>query len=124
MNDLQKLSGLRLGFAVCGSFCTFAKAFGTAEKLVKLGCEVTPIMSFNAAALDTRFGSARDNITKITEITGKEPLCDIPSTEPIGPNKMFDALVVAPCTGNTLAKLALGIVDTAVVHLRKQCPKK
>lgn len=127
MNDIEKLSGLRVGFALCGSFCTFAKAFEELEELVALGCEVTPIMSRNAYSLDTRFGMAQQHAARLYEITGRTVLHDITSTEPIGPKKMFDVLVVAPCTGNTLAKLALGIVDSPVCmavksHLRNQRP--
>lgn len=127
MNDIEKLSGLRVGFAVCGSFCTFTKAFESVEKLVSLGCEVTPIMSQNAYSLDTRFGTAQQHAARLYEITGRTVLHDITTTEPIGPKKMFDVLVVAPCTGNTLAKLALGIVDSPVCmavksHLRNQHP--
>lgn len=127
MNDIDKLSGLKVGFAVCGSFCTFEKAFAEIEELVALGCEVTPIMSQSAYSLDTRFGTAQQNAARLYEITGKTVLHDITATEPIGPKKMFDVLVVAPCTGNTLAKLALGIVDTPVCmavksHLRNQRP--
>ena len=127
MTDIEKLSGLRVGFAVCGSFCTFDKAFAELEELVSLGCEVTPIMSRNAYSLDTRFGTAQQNAARLYEITGKTVLHDIAATEPIGPKKMFDILVVAPCTGNTLAKLALGIIDSPVCmavksHLRNQRP--
>lgn len=127
MNDIEKLSGLRVGFAVCGSFCTFAKAFAALEELVSLGCEVTPIMSQNAYSLDTRFGTAQQHAARLYEITGKTVLHDIAAAEPIGPKKMFDVLCVAPCTGNTLAKLALGIVDSPVCmavksHLRNERP--
>ena len=127
MSDIERLSGLRVGFAVCGSFCTFEKAFKALEALAELGCEITPIMSFNAYSLDTRFGAAQKNAARMFEITGKTVLHDIPSTEPVGPKKLFDVLVVAPCTGNTLAKLAVGITDTPVCmavksHLRNQRP--
>ncbi len=127
MNDIQKLSGLRVGFAVCGSFCTFARVFEQVEHLAALGCEITPIMSHNAYTLDTRFGTAQSHAARLFEITGRTVLHDIPSTEPVGPKKMFDVLVVAPCTGNTLAKLAVGIIDTPVCmavksHLRNQRP--
>lgn len=127
MNDIEKLSGLRVGFAVCGSFCTFESVFDELRELVSLGCEVTPIMSHNAYTLDTRFGTAQQHAARMYEITGKTVIHDIPSAEPVGPKKMFDVLVVAPCTGNTLAKLALGIVDTPVCmavksHLRNERP--
>lgn len=116
-----------MGFALCGSFCTFAKAFAQVEELVNLGCDVTPIMSFNAYSLDTRFGQAQSHAARLFELTGKTVLHEITTTEPIGPKKMFDVLVVAPCTGNTLAKLAANIVDTPVCmavksHLRNQRP--
>lgn len=127
MNDIEKLSGLRVGFAVCGSFCTFESVFDELRELVSLGCEVTPIMSHNAYTLDTRFGTAQQHAARMYEITGKTVIHDIPAAEPVGPKKMFDVLVVAPCTGNTLAKLALGIVDTPVCmavksHLRNERP--
>lgn len=127
MNDIERLSGLRVGFAVCGSFCTFGRAFEALGELVELGCEVTPIMSHNAYTLDTRFGTAQQHAARLFELTGKTVIHDIPAAEPVGPKKMFDVLVVAPCTGNTLAKLALGIVDTPVCmavksHLRNERP--
>lgn len=127
MNDIERLSGLRVGFAVCGSFCTFSKAFEALSELKEAGCELTPIMSFNAYSLDTRFGTAQENAARMFEITGKTVLHDIPAVEPIGPKKLFDALVVAPCTANTIAKLAVGITDTPVCmavksHLRNQKP--
>ena len=127
MNELTTLSGLRVGFALCGSFCTFSKTFEQLERLSALGCELTPIMSHNAYTLDTRFGSAQSHAARLYEITGRTVLHDITTTEPVGPKKLFDVLVVAPCTGNTLAKLALGITDTPVCmavksHLRNQRP--
>lgn len=127
MNDIEKLSGLRVGFAVCGSFCTFSKAFEAISALKEAGCDITPIMSFNAYSLDTRFGTAQENAARMFELTGKTVLHDIPSVEPIGPKKLFDVLVVAPCTANTMAKLAVGITDTPVCmavksHLRNQKP--
>lgn len=127
MYDISRLSGLRVGFAMCGSFCTFDRAFTQLEELSRLGCELIPIMSRNAYSLDTRFGTAQSHAARMFEITGKTVLHDIISTEPIGPKKLCDVMVVAPCTGNTLAKLALGIVDTPVCmavksHLRNQRP--
>ena len=127
MNDTGKLNGLKVGVCVCGSFCTFERVFTEIERLVALGCHVTPIMSYNAYSLDTRFGTAAQHIERLRRITGSDIISDIPSAEPIGPKRMFDILVVAPCTGNTLAKIALGIVDTPVCmavksHLRNQRP--
>ncbi len=111
---MKMLTGKRIGFAVTGSFCTFKKAFAEAEALVQHGAELTPIFSANAAGTDTRFGKAADHIRRMEEIAGRRALLTIAETEPLGPKDMLDAIVVAPCTSNTLAKLALGIVDTSV----------
>lgn len=123
MAELDTLKGKRIGFAVCGSFCTFKKAFEELEKLIEAGAEVTAIMSFNAAGLDTRFGKAAEHIEYLEKITQKKVIKTIEDAEPVGPKKMFDAMLIAPCTGNTLAKLAGGITDTPVTmavksHLR------
>ena len=127
MTDISKLAGLKVGAAVCGSFCTFSRVFRVLSELVAAGCDVTPIMSQCAYTTDTRFGRAQEHAAKLFDITGKTVLHEITTTEPIGPKKMFDVLLVAPCTGNTLAKLAAGIVDTPVCmavksHLRNQRP--
>ena len=113
------LKGKRIGFAVCGSFCTFKKAFAELERLIGAGADVTAIMSFNAAGLDTRFGKASEHIEYLERITQKRVIKTIEDAEPVGPKKMFDAMIIAPCTGNTLAKLAYGIIDTAVIEKRK-----
>lgn len=118
---------LHVGFALTGSFCTFGKVMPVIGALAARGCEITPILSFNAAALDTRFGDAAMWRAKLIELTGREPIDTITAAEPIGPKKLFDVLVVAPCTGNTLAKLAHGITDTPVTmavksHLRGEKP--
>lgn len=115
MTDISKLAGLRVGAAVCGSFCTFSRAFRALEELTAAGCDVTPIMSECAYNTDTRFGRAQEHAARLFDITGKTVLHEITTTEPIGPKKMFDVLLVAPCTGNTLAKLAAGIIDTPVI---------
>ncbi len=122
MND-----NIKIGFAMCGSFCTFSSVIEQMENLVSSGYEITPIMSFNAYSLDTRFGKATEFVEKIENICGKKIIHSIVEAEPIGPKKMFDALLVAPCTGNTLAKLANSIVDTPVCmavksHLRNNSP--
>lgn len=108
-----------IGFAMCGSFCTFSKAFEQMEALVRDGFQVIPIMSETACSTDTRFGAAADMVKKAEAITGKSVLCSVTATEPIGPKNMCDLLLIAPCTGNTLAKLALGVTDTAVTMAAK-----
>lgn len=110
---------IKLGFALCGSFCTFDKAVRETEELVKSGFEVVPIMSFNAYSTDTRFGKAKDFTEKIEKICGREIIHTLTDAEPIGPKKIIDALVIEPCTGNTLAKLASGIADTPVTLAAK-----
>ncbi len=118
---------LNVGFALTGSFCTFRRAISVMRGLKEKGYNVIPIMSFHAAALDTRFGKAADFVSEIEEITGNKVLATLPDAEPIGPKKLLDILVIEPCTGNTLAKLALGIADTPVTmaaksHLRNLRP--
>ena len=120
MRQLSELKGKKIGFAICGSFCTFRKAFAQLEGLTSAGAEVTAVMSFNAAGMDTRFGKAEEHISALEKMTGRKVIMTISDAEPIGPKRMFDALVIAPCTGNTLAKLAAGITDTAVIQKRKQ----
>ena len=124
---MPELTGIKIGYALCGSFCTFKKSFEQIKTLVESGAEVTPIMSFNAYNIDTRFGTAEENRKIITELCGREIIHTIEGAEPIGPQKMFDILTVAPCTGNTLAKLAVGIIDTPVTmavksHIRNMRP--
>lgn len=117
----------RVGFALCGSFCTHAKVLEALEKLVREYETVIPIVSETSAYTDTRFGSSDDLLDRLEELTGQEVLYDIPSVEPIGPKALLDVLVIAPATGNTIAKLAAGITDTAVTmaakaHLRNGGP--
>jgi dipicolinate synthase subunit B len=117
----------RVGFAVCGSFCTHQQVLKALERLTMLYETVIPIASENAAFTDTRFGSSDDLIDRLEELTGRQVLCDIPAVEPIGPKKLLDVLVIAPATGNTIAKLANGITDTTVTmaakaHLRNGGP--
>ncbi len=117
----------RVGFAVCGSFCTHAKVLLALEKLVKEYETVIPIASEMSAFTDTRFGSSEELLEKMETLTGHSVLYDIPSVEPIGPKGLLDVLVIAPATGNTVAKLAAGITDTAVTmaakaHLRNGRP--
>ena len=117
---------MHIGFALCGSFCTYNQVMPVME-LLSRDYDLTPIFSHAAATIDTRFGSAADHIAQATEICGKKPLTTIAQAEPIGPQKLFDALIIAPCTGNTLAKLAHSIADTPVTmaaksHLRNGRP--
>jgi len=104
---------IRIGFAVTGSFCTFKDVFPQMQMLVSQGYHVTPIMSANAYETDTRFGRAADWIARAEETTGEKVIHTIAQAEPIGPKKLLDLLIIAPCTGNTLGKLACGIYDTA-----------
>lgn len=117
---------MTVGFAMTGSFCTFSKVFPVMEKLAGIHTLV-PIISNAVATIDSRFGTAQDNIQTISEICKRAPLDSIPAVEPIGPKKLLDALIIAPCTGNTLAKLSCGIADTPVTmaaksHLRNGRP--
>lgn len=117
---------MNIGFAVCGSFCTFSSVFAAMENLAHTH-QITPIFSHSAYTIDSRFGPAREHIRRATEICGTAPLCTIPQVEPIGPKRLLDVLVIAPCTGNTLAKLAHGIADGPVTmaaksHLRNGRP--
>ena len=117
---------MTVGFALCGSFCTFASVFPIMEKLTEKH-EVIPIFSFNAATIDSRFGLAKEHLARAEAICGRKPIVTISEAEPIGPKKLLDALVIAPCTGNTLAKLSHGIADTPVTmaaksHLRNGRP--
>ena len=108
-----------IGFGITGSFCTFAKARKAVEHLCEMGANVIPIFSFNAKTCDTRFGSAKEYVEGICEITGNEGIRSICAAEPIGPNNFHDIMVIAPCTGNTAAKLTGGIVDTPVLMAAK-----
>lgn len=115
----MKTEGKKLGFAMCGSFCTFSHCFDVLERLISSGWEVIPIMSYNAYTIDTRFGKAADHIKRLEEMCGREVIHTIDGAEPIGPKNMTDVMLVANCTGNTLAKLAMSITDTAVIVKRK-----
>ncbi len=116
----------RLGLALCGSYCTYEQVFKAAESLAE-AYELVPIMSETAAETDTRFGTAADHIRRLMALTGKRVVTTIAEAEPLGPKEPMDAMLIAPCTGNTLAKLAHGMTDSAVVmaakaHLRNGRP--
>ena len=117
---------MNVGFALCGSFCTYKAVFPTMEALAQK-YNVIPIFSFVAASTDSRFGTAKEHIAQAEAICGRSVLSTIPEVEPFGPKKTLDALIIAPCTGNTLAKLSHSIADTPVTmaaksHLRNGRP--
>jgi len=117
----------RVGFAICGSFCTHARILAELERLCKEYENVLPIVSGACQSTDTRFGTAQEFLAALERLTGHTPIHSIRDAEPIGPKKLLDVLVIAPCTGNTLGKLANGITDTAVTmaakaHLRNDRP--
>ena len=123
----MKLENKRIGIAMTGSFCTFAKAVREIENLTAEGAKVQTIFSNAAHTIDSRIGKADDFIREVTEITGQKPMMTIEQAEVIGPTACFDILVIMPCTGNTMAKLVNGITDTPVLmaakaHLRNGKP--
>ncbi len=121
------MNSIKVGFAMCGSFCTFSRAIPQIKLLVDSGYEVLPIMSDAAYYTDTRFGKAEEIRKKIENICGCNIMHSIKEAEPIGPKKMTDVMIIAPCTGNTLSKLSNGVIDTPVTmaaksHLRGERP--
>ncbi len=116
-----------IGFAFTGSFCTLRPALREMEGLIRAGEEIRPILSYNVKNTDTRFYAAADFCRDVTQIAGRPPIDTIPDAEPLGPREPLELLIIAPCTGNTLAKLAHGITDTPVTmaakaHLRSERP--
>ncbi len=123
----MELDDVRIGFAMTGSFCTFKKAHKVAKSLIESGAVLAPIMSFNASSISSRFGEATQNVAAIENICNNKAILTIEDAEHIGPKALFDIMIVCPCTGNTMAKLALGITDTPVTmavkaHLRNNKP--
>ncbi len=123
----MKAGEVRVGFGLTGSYCTYSKVFEALRDVKKHFGVVLPIMSENSASTDTRFGRAEDFKTELEQICGRPPITTIRQAEPIGPKKLLDVLVIAPCTGNTLGKLANGITDTSITmaakaHLRNGRP--
>ena len=108
-----------IGYAMCGSFCTIEKSIGQLQKLVDLGYEIQPFMSEILYSTNTRFGKAEEIIKRVEKLCGRKVIHDIPDAEPFGPAKPLECLIIAPCTGNTLAKLAHGITDTTVCMVTK-----
>ena len=124
---LETLAGVKIGCAMTGSFCTFDRVLEMLGQLKAAGAEIYPILSFNAARLDTRFMRAVDLYQKLNEISGRSVMDSIVQVEPLGPKKLLDMVLVAPCTGNSMAKIANGISDTPVTlavksHLRNGRP--
>lgn len=116
-----------VGFALTGSFCTFDRVFEQMEELTRRGYELLPILSYSASRLDTRFFTSKEVTNRIRQITGHEPMVTLQQVEPLGPKRVTDVYVIAPATGNTLAKLASGIFDTPALlgaksHLRGEKP--
>lgn len=123
----MSLSECNIGFAITGSFCTFDKILPQIKNLCDKGANITPIYSYNAYNFNTRFYEAAAFREKVEEITKSKGISTIQGAEPIGPKKLFDVIIIAPCTGNTLAKLANGITDSPVLmaakaHLRNNKP--
>lgn len=124
---MKDFTGERIGFVVTGSFCTFSNAFAQAKLLREAGAVLTPIFSEHAATMDTRFGKASERVAELEEICGNSAIRSIVTAEPLGPKNRLDMLVVAPCTANTVAKLANGVTDTTATMavksmLRRQKP--
>ncbi|MDE5769523.1 MAG: dipicolinate synthase subunit B [Oscillospiraceae bacterium] len=126
-HNSEDLEGVRIGFVMTGSFCTFAQAFAQAEYLVSCGAELIPVMSWNASEISTRFGTAAEQCERLENIANRKIIRTIEDAEPIGPKNMTDVMLVEPCTSNTAAKLALSITDSPATmavksHLRGQKP--
>ena len=123
----MEINEKNIGIAFTGSFCTYKKRFAELENLVAAGARVQTIFSNAAQNIDSRFGEADSFIKRAEEITGKKPFLTIKESEVVGPSAMFDLMVIMPCTGNTVAKLANGITDSPVLmaakaHLRNEKP--
>lgn len=123
----MSIKDLKIGIGFTGSFCTYQRMFKELQNVVEQGAVVTPVFSFQSQQIDSRFGKASDFLEKARTITGKQPITTISQAEPIGPKGLLDVMVISPCTGNTLAKLAGGMVDSPVLmaaksHLRNNRP--
>ncbi|MBO5005117.1 MAG: dipicolinate synthase subunit B [Clostridia bacterium] len=123
----MKLKDKKIGFILTGSFCTFNKTIEQMENIKKQEADIIPIMSYNSYEFDTKFGKAKEFISKIENITGKNIIHTIQDAEPIGPKHLTDIMLIAPCSGNTIAKLANGITDSPALmaaksHMRNNNP--
>lgn len=121
------LQGINIGYALTGSFCTFRETINQMKNLIDLKANIYPVFSFNSQNIDTRFGKAKDFMEEIEEITKNKIIKTIEQAEPLGPKNFLDVFVIAPCTGNTIAKMNSGICDTPVLmaskaHIRNNKP--
>ena len=121
------MQNIKLGYAFCGSFCTINISLSVLKELAEYDIDITPIMSEITYSTDTRFAKSQEFNLKVEELCGKKIILTVPGAEPIGPKNLLDVIVVAPCTGNTISKIALGITDTSVTmavkaHLRNNKP--
>ncbi|MCL2106763.1 MAG: dipicolinate synthase subunit B [Oscillospiraceae bacterium] len=128
MNDQCPLLGgqmesIRIGVGMTGSFCTFGAIFEALEDLKHRGAEMTFVLSYHTQRLESRFGKPQNTLERIRELSCAEPILTVPDAEPLGPKSLIDVFFIAPCTGNTLAKLAMGITDTAVFRINTPNPK-
>ncbi|NBJ68344.1 MULTISPECIES: dipicolinate synthase subunit B [Clostridia] len=115
----MNLAGKRIGFGLTGSHCTYDQVFPQLEKLMELGAEVVPIVTYTVRTTDTKFGDAEDHMEKIASITGKDIITTMPEAEPLGPKMPLDCMVIAPLTGNSLSKLANALTDSPVLMAAK-----
>ncbi|MGP4040246.1 dipicolinate synthase subunit B [Gracilibacillus lacisalsi] len=111
--------GKKIGFGLTGSHCTYADVFPQMEKLVELGAELVPVVSYTFKETDSKFGKAQDHMDRVKEITGREPIATIVDAEPLGPIEPLDAMILAPLTGNSMSRLANAITDSPVLMATK-----
>lgn len=116
---VRRLDGYTVGYALCGSFCTHGKSVEALSRIAAAGAQIVPIVSETVYMTDTRFGTAADLCARLAALCGRDVIHTIREAEPIGPESSLDLLIIAPCTGNTLAKLAHGITDTSVTMAAK-----
>ena len=115
----MNIAGKTIGFAITGSHCTYAEVYPEIERVVQAGASVIPIFSQTVLNISTRFGEAGEWADKIQDLTGQQAICTIPEAEPLGPSKRLDCLVIAPCTGSSLSRLANAQTDSAVLMAAK-----
>ncbi|GAA0298383.1 dipicolinate synthase subunit B [Gracilibacillus halotolerans] len=115
----MSLKGKKIGFGLTGSHCTYEAVFPEMEKLIELGAEIVPVVSYTFKETDSKFGKAADHMQRVRELTGREPISTIVDAEPLGPIEPLDCMVIAPLTGNTMSRLANAITDSAVLMASK-----